>query len=65
MTHLLAILAVMGWSLCAAGLAWYCLNIARQITYVTLADGRVIEADYACELAHQKLSDVAKELSRN
>lgn len=25
---------------------------------------RVIEIDYACELAHQKLSDVAKELSR-
>jgi tight adherence protein C len=22
------------------GLAWYCLNVARQITYVTLADGR-------------------------
>lgn len=28
------------WALCAACLAWYCLNIARQITYVTLADGR-------------------------
>lgn len=25
---------------------------------------RVIEVDYACELAHQKLSDVAKELAR-
>jgi tight adherence protein C len=28
------------WSLSAAGLAWYCVSIARQITYVTLADGR-------------------------
>jgi hypothetical protein len=25
---------------------------------------RVIEVDYACELAHQKLSDVARQLSR-
>ena len=31
---------VLAWALCAAGFAWYCLNIARQITYVTLADGR-------------------------
>ena len=31
---------VLTWTLCAVGLAWYCLNIARQITYVTLADGR-------------------------
>jgi tight adherence protein C len=28
------------WAVCAAGITWYCLNIARQITYVTLADGR-------------------------
>ena len=28
------------WGLCAAGLAWYSLSVARQITYVTLADGR-------------------------
>jgi len=31
---------ILAWALSAAGLAWYCLNIARQITYVTLADGR-------------------------
>lgn len=28
------------WALCAAGLAWYCASVAREITYVTLADGR-------------------------
>jgi len=28
------------WGLSAAGLAWYCLSIGAQITYVTLADGR-------------------------
>ena len=28
------------WAFCAAGFCWYTLNIARQITYVTLADGR-------------------------
>lgn len=28
------------WAACAAGFAWYCINIAREITYVTLADGR-------------------------
>lgn len=33
-------LTLAAWALCAAGFAWYCLNIARQITYVTLADGR-------------------------
>ena len=33
-------LAVLLWAVSVAGLAWYCLNIARQMTYVTLADGR-------------------------
>lgn len=28
------------WALCAAGIAWYVLGYATQITYVTLADGR-------------------------
>ncbi len=28
------------WAIAIAGLAWYCLFVARQITYVTLADGR-------------------------
>jgi len=31
---------MLAWALAAAGLAWYCLSITRQITYVTLADGR-------------------------
>ena len=31
---------MLAWAGCLAGLAWYCLGIARQITYVTLADGR-------------------------
>jgi len=33
-------LVILCWSLCAAGIAFYCLQISRQITYVTLADGR-------------------------
>jgi tight adherence protein C len=40
MSESLKLLALCAWSLCVAGLAWYCLNVARQITYVTLADGR-------------------------
>ena len=40
MTDTLKLLTTLSWSACAAGLAWYCLHIARQITYVTLADGR-------------------------
>ncbi len=28
------------WAIAAAGLAWHCASVARQITYVTLADGR-------------------------
>ena len=31
------------WTLCAAGLAAYAASIAREITYVTLADGRQTE----------------------
>lgn len=33
-------LALLCWALCVAGLAWYILGYATQITYVTLADGR-------------------------
>lgn len=40
MSEMLKFLTLLSWSLCAAGIAWYCLNIMRQITYVTLADGR-------------------------
>jgi len=39
-TDTLKPLTVLAWGGCAAGLAWYCINIAKQITYVTLADGR-------------------------
>ena len=28
------------WATCAAGFSWYSIGIAREITYVTLADGR-------------------------
>ena len=31
------------WALCAAGLAAYAASVAREITYVTLADGRKAE----------------------
>jgi tight adherence protein C len=40
MTELLSFLTPFAWAVCATGIAWYCLNIARQMTYVTLADGR-------------------------
>ena len=33
-------LSVLGWGVCAAGLAAYAAAMAREITYVTLADGR-------------------------
>ena len=37
---LFAILSVVCWGLATAGLAWYCMQAAREMTYVTLADGR-------------------------
>ena len=37
---LLQSLVILCWALCAAGIAFYGLQISRQITYVTLADGR-------------------------
>ena len=40
MTDILSFLTLFAWAVCATGITWYCLNIARQITYVTLADGR-------------------------
>ena len=40
MTFILKNIALLAWALCAAGIAWYCLNLTREITYVTLADGR-------------------------
>ena len=40
MTESLKLFAMLAWAGCIGGLAWYCFGIARQITYVTLADGR-------------------------
>jgi tight adherence protein C len=39
-TLLFHLIIMLSWAACAAGVAYYCLHIARQITYVTLADGR-------------------------
>jgi tight adherence protein C len=38
--NMLSILAAVCWGLALSGLAWCCLQAAREITYVTLADGR-------------------------
>ena len=38
--NLMMWLSVLAWGLCAAGLAAYAATVAREITYVTLADGR-------------------------
>jgi tight adherence protein C len=35
-----AIVLALLWALSAGGLAWYCIRLSSQITYVTLADGR-------------------------
>ena len=40
---LLPTLNVVAWALCAAGFAYHAASIAREITYVTLADGRRTE----------------------
>ena len=40
---LLSILMMVCWAVCAAALATYVYSIAREITYVTLADGRKTE----------------------
>ena len=39
MTELLKLAILLCWALCAFGVAWYCLNLSGDITYVTLADG--------------------------
>jgi len=36
----LRLLTMTCWAVCTGGFAWYCICIAREITYVTLADGR-------------------------
>ena len=40
LSSILGLCAVICWALCVSGITWYCINIAGQITYVTLADGR-------------------------
>jgi len=40
MAPLLQILAPAMWALCVGVIVWHCLGLAREITYVTLGDGR-------------------------
>ena len=40
MNELLPVLTILCWALAAALLAWYVASIAKEVTYVTLADGR-------------------------
>lgn len=40
MQHLIHILAPALWALATALIVWHCLSLAREITYVTLGDGR-------------------------
>ena len=36
----ISIAATVFWALCAVGIAWYVADVAKDVTYVTLADGR-------------------------
>ena len=36
----MSILSLIFWALCAAGLGWYAAEVSKEVTYVTLADGR-------------------------
>ena len=40
MQQLLQLIAPALWSICVALIVWHCLGLAREITYVTLGDGR-------------------------
>ena len=40
MESVFGIAATAFWALCAAGIAWYLADVAKDVTYVTLADGR-------------------------
>ena len=40
MASAFSIAATAFWALCAAGVAWYVADVAKDVTYVTLADGR-------------------------
>lgn len=59
---LLFALSLLFWGLCAAGLAWYVLGYATQITYVTLADGR--QQARALPLTFRLLLPLAPNLDR-
>ena len=40
MESLFSMAAMAFWALCAFGIAWYAAEVAKDVTYVTLADGR-------------------------
>ena len=40
MESLFSMAAIAFWALCAFGMAWYAAEVAKDVTYVTLADGR-------------------------
>lgn len=37
---LISLLVILFWTLCAAGLGWYAAEVSKEVTYVTLPDGR-------------------------
>ncbi|MBR2839399.1 MAG: type II secretion system F family protein [Kiritimatiellae bacterium] len=40
MSEAASVATIVLWALCAVGLAWYVADVAKDVTYVTLADGR-------------------------
>ena len=40
MMSVMSVAVMAFWALCAAGLAWYAAEVSKDVTYVTLADGR-------------------------
>lgn len=40
MDSVISLAAMAFWTLCAVGIAWYATEVAKDVTYVTLADGR-------------------------
>ena len=49
-TSVLGILCIALWGICAGLFSWYAFDVARQVTYVTLADGTFTSADDQSEL---------------
>ena len=41
MESVFSMAAITFWALCAAGIAWYASEVAKDVTYVTLADGEL------------------------